>query len=233
MNIKTRLAATCMAVAAAVSAFDAALTDPLAWLYADSKIATAERLDEIDVPSNGVVDANILVNGLKPGKRLEFDATFSRLLNSTRHIHGEPEPSDASGAVRETGTDKRVTPRAVRSDHDCRRIEEPRPVRLGEARNCPARGEERRNVEVVGGEHRKRRGEMRDAPFLQRIGGGVQVGKSPPRSGSEIVKALPEETAVAELLPDRMRIGEIERPVAEAVMRGNVWLFHAHALRDA
>ena len=74
MNIKTRLAATCMAVAAAVSAFDAALTDPIAWLYADSKIATAERLDEIDVPANGVVDVNILVNGLKPGERLEFDA---------------------------------------------------------------------------------------------------------------------------------------------------------------
>ena len=59
MNIKTRLAATCMAVAAAVSAFDAALTDPIAWLYADSKIATAERLDEIDVPANGVVDINM------------------------------------------------------------------------------------------------------------------------------------------------------------------------------
>ena len=56
-------------------AFDAALTDPLAWLYADSKIAAAERLDEIDVPTNGVVDVNILVNGLKPGERLEFEAS--------------------------------------------------------------------------------------------------------------------------------------------------------------
>ena len=61
--------------AATACAFDAALTDPLSWLYADSKIAAAERLDEIDVPANGVVDVNILVNGLKPGERLEFDAS--------------------------------------------------------------------------------------------------------------------------------------------------------------
>ena len=61
--------------AAAVCAFDTALTDPLAWLYADSKIAETERLDEIDVPANGVVDVNILVNGLKPGERLEFEAS--------------------------------------------------------------------------------------------------------------------------------------------------------------
>ena len=56
-------------------AFRAALADPLAWLYADSKVDEVERMDEIDVPANGVVDANILVNGLKPGERLEFEAS--------------------------------------------------------------------------------------------------------------------------------------------------------------
>ena len=66
---KFAIAAGAALCAVAAAAFEAALTDPLAWLYADSKIATAERLDEIDVPANGVVDVNILVNGLKPGIR--------------------------------------------------------------------------------------------------------------------------------------------------------------------
>ena len=76
MNIKKQIIATCAVLTVAVaSAFDVALTDPLSWLYADSKIATAERLDEVDVPANGVVDVNILVNGLKSGERLEFEAS--------------------------------------------------------------------------------------------------------------------------------------------------------------
>ena len=76
MNIKKQIVAACAVVTvASASAFDAALTDPLAWLYADSKIATVERLDEVDVPANGVVDVNILVNGLKPNERLELDAS--------------------------------------------------------------------------------------------------------------------------------------------------------------
>ena len=58
-------------------AFRAALADPLAWLYADSKVDEVERMDEIDVPANGVVDANILVNGLKPGEPLKFHAVYS------------------------------------------------------------------------------------------------------------------------------------------------------------
>ena len=72
---KFAIAAGAALCAVAAAAFEAALTDPLAWLYADSKIATAERLDEIDVPANGVVDVNILVNGLKPGERLELEAS--------------------------------------------------------------------------------------------------------------------------------------------------------------
>ncbi len=75
MNIQKQIVAACAVFTVSASAFDAALTDPLAWLYADSKIAAAERLDEVDVPANGVVDVNILVNGLKPGERLEFDAS--------------------------------------------------------------------------------------------------------------------------------------------------------------
>jgi len=58
-----------------VLAFEAALADPLAWLYADSKVEAVERVDEIDVPSNGVVDANILLNGLKPDVPLVFSAS--------------------------------------------------------------------------------------------------------------------------------------------------------------
>ena len=55
MNIKQQIIASCIVLAGSVFAFDAALTDPLAWLYADSKIATAERLDEVDVPANGAM----------------------------------------------------------------------------------------------------------------------------------------------------------------------------------
>ena len=60
-----------------VFAFEAALADPLAWLYADSKVESAERMDEIDVPSNGVVDANVLLNGLKPDVPLAFSASVA------------------------------------------------------------------------------------------------------------------------------------------------------------
>ena len=68
------LLASCF-LAANAFGFEAATADPLAWLNADSKIASVERLDEIDVPENGVVDVNILLNGLKPGEKLEFDAS--------------------------------------------------------------------------------------------------------------------------------------------------------------
>ena len=60
-----------------VLAFEAALADPLAWLYADSKVEAVERMEEIDVPSNGVIDANILLNGLTPGEQLKFHAVYS------------------------------------------------------------------------------------------------------------------------------------------------------------
>lgn len=46
--------------------FDAVLTDPLAWLYADSTLENVERMNEIDVPANGVIDVNIFLKGLKP-----------------------------------------------------------------------------------------------------------------------------------------------------------------------
>ena len=69
--------ATVAANAGDVSGFKAAIADPLAWLYADSKIEAVERMDEIDVPSNGVIDANILLNGLKQGEPLAFSASVA------------------------------------------------------------------------------------------------------------------------------------------------------------
>ena len=77
-HVFPRAAATLLAscfLAANAFGFEAATADPLAWLYADSKIASVERLDEIDVPENGVVDVNILLNGLKPGVKLGFEAS--------------------------------------------------------------------------------------------------------------------------------------------------------------
>ncbi|MBP5319681.1 MAG: DUF4091 domain-containing protein [Kiritimatiellae bacterium] len=56
--------------------FQAVLADPLAWLYADSKVESVERMEEIDVPANGVIDVNLLLNGLKPGVPLSFFAVI-------------------------------------------------------------------------------------------------------------------------------------------------------------
>ena len=57
--------------------FRAALADPLAWLYADSKVEGVERLDEIDVPVDGVIDVNVLLNGLTPGVPLAISASIA------------------------------------------------------------------------------------------------------------------------------------------------------------
>ena len=54
--------------------FEAAVADPMEWLYADSTVAGAVRMAEIDVPANGVVDANILVEGLEPGAEVKVSA---------------------------------------------------------------------------------------------------------------------------------------------------------------
>ena len=70
---KFAIAAGAALCAVAAAAFEAALTDPLAWLYPDSKVASAERIGEIDVPANGVIDVNLLLNGLKPGEKLELE----------------------------------------------------------------------------------------------------------------------------------------------------------------
>ena len=77
------MACQLLAVAIAASAaptdanFKAVLTDPLAWLYADSKTEAVERMDEIDVPSNGVIDINVLINGLTPDDQLTISASYS------------------------------------------------------------------------------------------------------------------------------------------------------------
>ena len=76
-NCRKWICAAVAQLAVTAYAIDAALADPLAWLYSDSKVESVERMDEIDVPANGVIDANILVNGLKPGEPLEFHAVYS------------------------------------------------------------------------------------------------------------------------------------------------------------
>ena len=63
---KTALALTVFFLSRILFGFDAVLTDPLAWLYADSTLENVERMDEIDVPANGVIDVNIFLKGLKP-----------------------------------------------------------------------------------------------------------------------------------------------------------------------
>ena len=72
---KMAIAAGAALCAAAASAFEAVLADPLAWLYTDSKVASVEKIGEVDVPRNGVVDVNILLNGLKAGEALEISAS--------------------------------------------------------------------------------------------------------------------------------------------------------------
>jgi len=49
-------------------------TDPLAWLYAHSRAADVPALAEFDVPSNGVADVNVLIDGLDPGLPVEVSA---------------------------------------------------------------------------------------------------------------------------------------------------------------
>ncbi len=72
---KFAIAAGAALCAVAAAAFEAALADPLAWLYTDSKVASVEKTGEVDVPRNGVVDVNILLNGLKAGEALEISAS--------------------------------------------------------------------------------------------------------------------------------------------------------------
>jgi len=50
------------------------VTDPLDWLYADSAADSQRAFTETEVPANGVAEANVLFNGLKPGERLRLQA---------------------------------------------------------------------------------------------------------------------------------------------------------------
>ena len=47
-SVNLYVLAASVATAAAVHGFEATLADPLAWLYPDSKVASAERIGEID-----------------------------------------------------------------------------------------------------------------------------------------------------------------------------------------
>ena len=53
-----------LALHAGTNGFSARLADPLEWLYADSSLETTPPLDEIDIPLNGVAEANVLLCGL-------------------------------------------------------------------------------------------------------------------------------------------------------------------------
>lgn len=66
------LSCVSLAFAAVAGGPQAVLTDPLEWLYPDSRVETARPLAETDVPANGVAEANVLLNGLKAGEPVRF-----------------------------------------------------------------------------------------------------------------------------------------------------------------
>ena len=50
----------------------AQLSDPLEWLYPDSVVGSVPAPGTIDVPGNGVVEMNVLFNGLDTSVPLSF-----------------------------------------------------------------------------------------------------------------------------------------------------------------
>ena len=67
------VAATAMAAFGARTVTPSAqLADPLEWLYPDSQVGSVRTLEIVDVPANGVLEANVLLNGLDPDKPLSF-----------------------------------------------------------------------------------------------------------------------------------------------------------------
>lgn len=63
----------CGAVAAeGWAGLNAVVSDPLDWLYADSRTADTPALAELDAPANGIADLNVLVDGIEPGHPLEI-----------------------------------------------------------------------------------------------------------------------------------------------------------------
>lgn len=62
------------------------VAEALEWLYPDSRVEDVRVCEETDVPANGVAEANVLFNGLKPGVPLQLladcpDAEWFRLLD--------------------------------------------------------------------------------------------------------------------------------------------------------
>ena len=53
-----------LALHAGTDGLSARLADPLEWLYADSPLETVQPLGELDIPINGVAEANVLLCGL-------------------------------------------------------------------------------------------------------------------------------------------------------------------------
>lgn len=70
------LSCVSLAFAAVAAGPQAVLTDPLEWLYPDSRVETARPLAETDVPANGVAEANVLLNGLKAGEPVRYTCCY-------------------------------------------------------------------------------------------------------------------------------------------------------------
>ena len=60
------------AVSCTAAGMRAVVCDPLEWLYPDSRIEDVRALESVDVPSNGVVEANIFFNWLDAKEPLSF-----------------------------------------------------------------------------------------------------------------------------------------------------------------
>lgn len=56
------------------SVMSARLTDALDWLYPDSKADKVAEAGNVDIPMNGVAEANVLLNGLLPGVPMTFSS---------------------------------------------------------------------------------------------------------------------------------------------------------------
>ena len=59
---------------ASPSVMSARLTDALDWLYPDSKTDKVAEAGNVDIPMNGVAEANVLLNGLLPGVPMTFSS---------------------------------------------------------------------------------------------------------------------------------------------------------------
>lgn len=64
-----------MSTVAMLLAFTAVLTDPMEWIYPDSKVEAVPAFEEIAVPKDGRISVNLLLNDLKVGEKVEYSAS--------------------------------------------------------------------------------------------------------------------------------------------------------------